>query len=101
MHHFAIAFDAWHTPVAMQVQQSPTNTMRFYISRLFIDVANQNVRSVLCARTQALVDQVCRACPSAAGRRATFSELSLNQEAFKICINQAFRKVLACERTSA
>ena len=83
----------------MQVQQSPMNTMRCYISRLIIDVANHNVRSV-CARTQALVDQVCRACPSAAGRRATFSELLLNQEAFKIFIHQAFRKVLACERTS-
>ena len=75
--------------------------MRCYISRLVIDVVNHNVRSVLFARKQALVDQVCRACPSAAGRRATFSEVSLNQELFKICMSQAFRKVLACERTSA
>ena len=61
----------------MQVQQSPTNTMRSYFRRLISDsdIENDNVCSVLCARAQAFFDQVCRADPSAAGRRVTFSKL--------------------------
>ena len=53
----------------MQVQQSPTNTMRYFFPRLCNDIENKNVFSVLCARAQAFVDQVLRANPSAARRR--------------------------------
>ena len=60
----------------MRVQRSPSNTVRCYVSRLVIHVDNHNVRSVLCARAQALVDQVCRAGPSAAGCRAMFSKFN-------------------------
>ena len=60
----------------MQIQQSPTNAMRRYVSHLVNYIGDHNVRSVLGARAQALVDQVCRAGPSAAGRRATFSILN-------------------------
>ena len=60
----------------MRVQQSPTKTMRSYVLRLFKNIENHNVRSVICARAQAFVDQVCGACPAAAGRRAPFSKLN-------------------------
>ena len=43
---------------------------------IFHNIQNHNVRYVLCARAQAFVDQVCRAGPSATGRRATFSKLN-------------------------
>ena len=59
----------------MQVQQSATNTVRSYFPSLINDIEKHIVCSVLCARAQAFVDQVCRADPSAAGRRATFSKL--------------------------
>ena len=60
----------------MRVQQSPTNTMRSYVFSLINNIENHNVRSVIRARAQAFVDQVCGACPSAAGRRAPFSKLN-------------------------
>ena len=60
----------------MRVQQSPTNTMRSYVLRLFNYIENHNARSEICARAQAFVDQVCGACPSAAGRRGPFSKLN-------------------------
>ena len=68
------SFDACHRPVAMQVQQSPMNKMRSCARKTFNDVESHNVCSVLCARAQAFVDQVCRADYSAAGRRARFSK---------------------------
>ena len=46
-----------------RVQPSPVNTMRSYVSRLVDNIENYTVRSVLRARAQAFVDQVCRACP--------------------------------------
>ena len=60
----------------MRVQQSPTNRMRSYVLRLVNNIENHNVRSVIRARAQAFVDQVCGACPSTAGRRAPFSKLN-------------------------
>ena len=94
------SFDACHRPVAMQVQQPPMNTVCYYVSQLVNNIESHNVCSVLCARAQAFVDQVCRAGSSAAGRRAKFSKWMKNQEPFQSCINHAFLKVLACERTS-
>ena len=70
-----MSFDGCHTPVAMQVQQSPTNTMCCYVSRLVSDIEKLTVCSVVCARGQAFADQVCQAIPSAAGRHAAFSKL--------------------------
>ena len=52
------------------------NTMRSYILCLVNNIENHNVRSVICARAQAFVDQVCGACPSATGRRAPFRKLN-------------------------
>ena len=75
--------------------------MRCYVSRFVNNNDNHNVRSILCAQAQAFVDQVCRAGPSAARRRATFIKLKKNQESFQSCIKHAFRTVRACERTSA
>ena len=60
----------------MRVQQSPTNTMCSYVLRLVNSIENHYVRSVICARAQAFVDQVCGACPAAAGPRAPFSKLN-------------------------
>ena len=60
----------------MRVQQSPMNTMRCYVSRLVHKNQNHDVRSVLLALAQALVDQACRADPSAAGCCATLSKLN-------------------------
>ena len=70
------SFDACHRPVAMRVQQSPKNTMRSYVFSLVNNIENHNVRSVIRARAQAFVDQVCGECPSAAGRLAPFSKLN-------------------------
>ena len=48
--------------------------------RLVHNAQNEIVRYVLCARAQAFVGQVCRAGPSATGRRATFSKLNEKPE---------------------
>ena len=52
------------------LNQAPNNT-KSWISH----IENHSVCSVLCARAQAFVDQVCQADPSADGRRATFRKL--------------------------
>ena len=59
-------------------RESNSHRIRCYGSRLVNNIENHNVRSVLCARAQAFVDQVCRAGPTAAGRRATFSKFIEN-----------------------
>ena len=70
-------FDACHRPVELQIQRSPTNTVRRYVSSLFNNFEDHNVWSVHCARAQAFVNHVCRAGrPSAAGRRAMFRKLN-------------------------
>ena len=64
---------ACHRPGTMQVQQSPTNTMRCYDWCLVNDIDNHDDCSVPCARSQAFVVRVCPAGLSAPGRRATFN----------------------------
>ena len=74
------AFDACYRPFAMQVQQSPTNATRCYVSRLINEIDGHNLCSILCARAQAFADQVCQGSSSAAGHRATFGKVTKNQE---------------------
>ena len=53
------SFYAYHRPVVTRVQQSPLTKMRLYVSRLVSNIANNNVRSVLCAQAQAFQPEIC------------------------------------------
>ena len=66
------SFNACHTPVTMLFQQSPTNTMRSYVSPVVNDIESHDVCDALRVFAQAFVDQVRRAGPSNVGCHATF-----------------------------